>query len=463
MASPVDMSLLDFGPRARLAPTTTTLLLSILGFALWRLYLALLPKPIPGIPHNPASARSIFGDIPGYLRASARTREPITWLLSQARATGSPISQIFLAPFGGRPFVMVTDFRETQDILVRRGKEFDRSSVLIDTLGVALPHHHIVRKTDAGWRSQRRLLQDMMLPKFLHNVAAPNICASVTQLVGLWRAKTDIASGRPFTAEKDIYYAALDAVLEFTFGASFAHRAVKPQLDAMLKLDQVEVRKLQGEAADADKPVEFVDAPLHETVVATLDSGDVIEDLQSSPFPRLMLWWKKKNAKFVKTWDTKNQFLEEEILKAVARMEKQTEASDESWVMSAVDHIVHRERLFAEKDGREPDYLSPVIRDEVRCPPTYQLATFSPRTGLWVHRCRPRNHEHHHALGSEAACRQPGGADHSSECPPIRLQRCRGGEAQSVRGGDHPHQHPLSRCRCRGDPALRPHRPWHHA
>jgi len=359
--SPLDLGL----SRINLGPTTTTLLVSIFGLALWRLYIAILPKPIPGIPYNHASARSILGDIPGYILAAWRTREPITWLLSQARATGSPISQIFLAPLGGRPFVTITDFRETQDILLRRGKEFDRSSMLSETLGVALPHHHITRKTDAIWRSQRRLLQDLMLPKFLHGVAAPNIYASVDQLVRLWAAKTEIASGRPFSPERDIYYAALDAVLEFGFGANFPHRATKPQMDAMLKMGQEEVQKLRGEASDVDTPVVFVDAPLHEKIVAILESGDIVEALQSSPFPRLALWLKKRFSNFSKTWDTKNQFLEDEILKAVDRMAAHGETSDESWVMSAVDHIVHRERSFAEKEGRKPAYWTPVIRDEV--------------------------------------------------------------------------------------------------
>jgi hypothetical protein len=356
---------------------------------------------------------------------------------------------------------MLTDFRETQDILLRRGREFDRSSVLIDTLGVALPHHHIVRKTDAAWRAQRRLLQDLMLPRFLHGVAAPNIHASVTQLVRLWSAKADVARGRPFTAERDIYYAALDAVLEFSFGGSYVHRAVKPQLDAMLMLDQAEVQKLRGDERDADKPVEFVDAPLHETVVAVLDSGDVIEALQSSPFPHLTLWWKKKFSTFMKTWDTKNQFLEEEISKAVHRLEKHAETSDESWVMSAVDHIVHRERILAEKDGRKPDYWSPVIRDEVRrvFPQLKTRQHFSSRSGLRLHHCRPRNHEYHHALGSKTARRPPGGADHSSHGAPISPQQCHGGEAQSLCGGDHPRKYPLPRRLCGGTPALRPYRP----
>lgn len=458
--SPLDLGL----SRINLSPTTTTLLVSIFGFALYRLYLALLPKPIPGIPCNPESARSILGDIPGYMRASSRTREPITWLLEQARATKSPISQIFLAPFGGPPFVTVNDFRETQDILMRRGKEFDRSSILSDTLGVALPHHHIVRKTDAGWRSQRRLLQDLMLPKFLNSVAAPNIYTSVDLLVRLWGAKAEMAGGRPFNAERDIFYASLDAVLEFGFGRSFPHRATEPQLDAMLKMGQEEVQKLRGEASGADTPVEFVDAPLHGTVAAIMESSDIVESLQSSPFPNLALWWKKMATNLLQILGTKDQFIEAEIRKALDRMQKHGEASDDSWVLSAVDHIVHRERILAEKEGRAPAYYSPVIRDEVSCfPPSKTSQQSNHKTGLRLRRRRPRNHQHHHALGPKDARRQPRSAIHPPHGHASRAQRRRGREAQPLRGGDHPHQHPLPRCLHRGDHALRPHRHGRHA
>ncbi|KAL1839667.1 hypothetical protein VTJ49DRAFT_1277 [Mycothermus thermophilus] len=367
MSSSILLSPLDLGlSRITWSPTTTTVLVGILSFLLWRLYLALLPKPLPGIPYNHASARSILGDIPGYLKASRKTREPITWILQQASATNSPISQLFLEPFGGKPFVAITDFREAQDILMRRGKEFDRSDILSNTLGVPLPHHHIVRKTDAGWRAQRRLLQDLMLPTFLHNVAAPNVYQSVDNLVKLWQVKAKIASGRPFDADRDIYYAALDSVLEFSFGPSFAPRATKPQLDATLNLSQEEAQKLQGTGSDVNTPVNFIDAPLDETVHAILAAGEVIEPLTASPFPRLTLLFKKLFDKdFVKIWTAKDRFLKEQVEIAVDRLHKHGEGNDESWVKSAVDHVMQRERIFAAKEGRQPVYWTPIIRDEI--------------------------------------------------------------------------------------------------
>ena len=46
---------------------------------------------------------------------------------------------------------------------------------------------------------------------------------------------------------------------------------------------------------------------------------------------------------------------------------------DESWVRSALDHIVGRERKAAEKEGRQPNYLAPEITVEASQFPVAQL------------------------------------------------------------------------------------------
>lgn len=54
----------------------------------------------------------------------------------------SPIIQAFVQPFA-KPWVIVTDPFETQDILLRRGKEIDRSLLIRDMLGGLLPEQHM--------------------------------------------------------------------------------------------------------------------------------------------------------------------------------------------------------------------------------------------------------------------------------------------------------------------------------
>ena len=104
--------------------------LSIIGvlilIAAYILYRAALPRPIPGIPYNKTSARRIFGDVPEFLAYQAETSGTLSqWIAQQATEFESPVFQLFLRPFG-KPWVVTSDFREAQDVMVRRAREFDR-------------------------------------------------------------------------------------------------------------------------------------------------------------------------------------------------------------------------------------------------------------------------------------------------------------------------------------------------
>jgi hypothetical protein len=85
------------------------------------LYRAALPKPIPGIPYNEAAAKHVLGDAPGLLEALTKTGTMLDWLISQLVNRNEPVMQLFLRPLG-KPFVIISDFRETQDICVRRSR-----------------------------------------------------------------------------------------------------------------------------------------------------------------------------------------------------------------------------------------------------------------------------------------------------------------------------------------------------
>jgi hypothetical protein len=137
-------------------------------------YRRLLPHPIPGIPYNKEAVGSILGDIVPMAKHIGDTQEIYTWLTQQNVKLESPITQIFARPFQ-RPWVVITDFRESQDILLRRTKEFDRASFVSDIFLGLLPEHHISMKTNDTFKQHRRWLQDLMTPAFLHDVAAPRI------------------------------------------------------------------------------------------------------------------------------------------------------------------------------------------------------------------------------------------------------------------------------------------------
>ncbi|KAK2025769.1 cytochrome P450 [Colletotrichum zoysiae] len=345
------------------------LLAAAAGLLLYGFYRWALPRPIPGIPHNAAAANNILGDIPSLLEGVGRTGEFNLWLLEQASRLGSPLFQVLIRPLG-RPVVVMADFREAQDVLLRRRDDFDRSSLVADMLEGAGREHHINMKTGPEWRRHRRLLQDLMSPQFLNEVAAPTVYAGVARLVGLWRDKARVADGRPFSAETDIYYAALDAVTAFVFGGGFPSSAIRPTVDLVEALADDDVARLRARAdggggggGGSGGPVDFPQGRCDEKLQATLDVAASIEKLQGSPIPRLKWWFLEKLPSMRRTFRIKKAYVREEIAKALRRL--QEVGNEESKALSAVELVVLRERKMAENEGRQPDFFSETMVDEV--------------------------------------------------------------------------------------------------
>ncbi|KAL2875433.1 hypothetical protein SGCOL_009343 [Colletotrichum sp. CLE4] len=332
-----------------IATAVSTLLVGLL----YALYNYLLPKPIAGIPYNKEAVKSLLGDIPRLQKESPQT--PFRWMIEQARRHDSPVSQFFLEPFH-KPTVFIADFREGQDILMRR-KEFDRSDFTISILSGEAPSFHINLKTGPEWKAHRRLLQDLMTPSFLNKVAAPNIYKSATNLLELWKMKTAAAAGKPFSAEHDIFYTALDAVFDFGFGTSVEHRALIPQIEML--------REGSGKNALNAKATEFPVAPIHPTLEAAIKTADNITGVAATGFPDIAWWFigLKPSVRSMRT--LRKEFFREQVQKAVGRYEGQAQNSSDSYVKSAVDLIIHRETIFAGKENREPVYWSDAMNDEL--------------------------------------------------------------------------------------------------
>lgn len=330
--------------------------LSIYVFRQWA-----LPKPIPGIPYRPSGAKSVLGDVTAlskYLASSDVTY--FDWLIAESKELDSPIYQVFPQPLGP-PMVVLNDFRESQDILMRRGKEFDRGYNMIDIFKGIIPNHHIVQKTNAVWKSHRRLLQDLMSPGFLDGVAAPVVYHHVSNLVRLWDIKASIARGRPFTAAADIYNTALDAVHGFAYGQEFEHCAIRPNLEYLERTTQetTETPRYEG---GVDDPVEFPTQTSDEVIKAVVTITSTFAEVTSSPIASVKWPVLMRMPKLVKAKEIRDGAIRKEIRAAVERTQTHPDASA---VRSAVEHMVRRETTLAEKEGRAPDFFSTIIFDEV--------------------------------------------------------------------------------------------------
>jgi hypothetical protein len=333
---------------------------SVLLYALYRF---LLPKPLPNIPYDHDGARNIFGDIPAMIREGGQA--PLDWLITRATSSGSgPLSQVFLLPLG-KPVLLLMDFHESSDVMMRR-KEWDRSDWSIDFLKGILPKHQINLKTGPEWKSHRRLLQDLMSPAFLYDTAAPNMYRGVEKLVALWQCKADLAQGKPFDAAQDVFFTALDGVIEFGYGEGFSHRSVDPQLAALRGGKAATTDTYKDTTVEGQAVVEFQQAPVNDTIIALLQVADAIQDVGQWPIPRLGWWWYWTKSSSRRDAALRHNFNKQQVDLAVERLQEQGDGAGK--FHSAIDCMIDRERRLAEKEGRQAVYWSEVMDNEVSCP-----------------------------------------------------------------------------------------------
>lgn len=335
---------------------TIAFAVTALSYIIYTLYQRLLPKPIPGIPYNVEATSSLLGDIPRFKKENNGSNL-FEWMIKQTRVHRSPVFQAFIEPFRS-PTLVIVDFREGQDILMRR-KEFDRSDFSIDALGGEAPKFHINLKTGPEWKAHRRLLQDLMSPKFLHEVAAPNIYKSSTRLLELWKAKARIAGGRPYQAEMDIFYAALDAVFDFGFGDAVEQRALIPQIDAVDGYESQRPKAVEGPF------VEFPIAPIDLSLQAMLKLPENVGPVTASGWPKLAWWLIGWMPSVRRNRATIDGFTKGQLMKAAGRYKTGGADDSDEFVKSAIDLMVQREATAAKKEDREPVFWNQTMRDEV--------------------------------------------------------------------------------------------------
>jgi cytochrome P450 len=316
---------------------------------------ALLPKPIPGIKYKKESAQRILGDAPDLLKWRSETKEMWSYVAKLAVELNTPIFQMFMRPLG-KPWVVIADFREAEDIQIRRQGEFDRSAFLGEVFGPLLPHNHVWMPSDARFRAHRQLLRDTMSPGFLYGVTAPAIHSATRKLLDLWRRKAELARGKPFRAGQDIIRGLVDVILLATYGLEVG--ASQSQMDA---LDDLTSAK---EPLDTDAPMQFPLVPEVPAYKAVRDLVDSIQIGMSSLFPRQHLTFALKFYPYLASARKYVDALMTRKLKdSWAKFSTNSGAEDR--IQSAMDLLVQREASIAQKEGRPVAYDTPAIRDEL--------------------------------------------------------------------------------------------------
>ncbi|KAL8833752.1 MAG: hypothetical protein Q9176_007832 [Flavoplaca citrina] len=251
---------------------------SITTLVFYSLYRWLLPKPIPGVAYNPNATKSLLGDAPDMIKEVTLTGEFRVWCAKQVKLMNSPICQVFIRPFS-KPWVLLADFRESKDILMRR-REFDKSSFLAQGMA-CMGSFHGIYTTGDKFRSNRQLIQDLMTTSFLTNHVGLAIYAKVLEVMKLLELKMELANGRPFSVKKDFEYASLDVMLEFAFGQNWVHTATGPQVELLSKLSASDVK------LDAlDQPVTFPMVPIVDFLHSVYEAPEIVEKTINAIMPK---------------------------------------------------------------------------------------------------------------------------------------------------------------------------------
>lgn len=274
-----------------------------------------------------------------------------------AKRHNSPIVQMFFPPFK-KPSVIIVDYHEAFDILVRRTKEFDRSTRSTEMFNTVIPNHHIsMKSSDHRFKGNKELIKDLMTPSFLSNVSAPATYSKVTELIDLWEFKMDAGYGRPFAAFQDIADATVDIILAVSFGFEDRHSVMRRYVESLASEPKPRA------STDPMEPVEFARPPHSPDIDDLVTVNKSLHVAITSPIPSLHHWILKK-TKWRKAFRRKEEIVTEEINKAVKRLAV-GDGSDSSG-KSAMDHMLLREMSAARKAGREPVFNMPSMRDEVR-------------------------------------------------------------------------------------------------
>ena len=315
------------------------------------LYQWLLPKPVPGIAYNLSARKSLFGDAPSMIKEVNVTGEFRIWCARQVRQLKSPICQVFIRPFS-KPWILLADFRESKDILMRR-REFDKSSFLADGMA-CMGSFHGIYATGDKFKSNRRLIQDLMTTSFLNSHVGPAVYSKTLEVMKLFEMKANLANGRPCSVKKDYEYASLDVMLEFAFGKNWVHTATGPQVKLLSNLDHSNVK------VDAlDQPVSFPLAPIVDFLDSVYQAPEIVEKTINAITPKLQTWWWSKQPWYRKIFQEKERAMKEQVAIGLTNYRS-------GHVETGIEHMLMREGAQAEKEGRQPNFESKILRDEVR-------------------------------------------------------------------------------------------------
>jgi hypothetical protein len=176
-------------------------------------------------------------------------------------------------------------------------------------------------------------------------------------LLELWETKIGISKGKPFDAGTDIHKYGLDIIMAVAFGLDTSRASLQVDLNQLTRSTNPVCVTIENETAkfpELSPPVE-----LQALLTLTASVGIAAR----SPSVWLRHWMLRQTAPMKEALATRELLTSTEVKMALERL-RNDELSEDSQ-KSALDQIILRETAAAAKEGRQPEYHSRPIYDEV--------------------------------------------------------------------------------------------------
>jgi hypothetical protein len=291
------------------------------------------------------------------------TQDPIKYFFQQTRFLGSPVIQIFLAPFSN-PTVVVDDVREVKDILSNRTHEFDRAPRTQDAYRALLPHCSLVKLTGPAFKDQRKFWEGVTGIPFLRRVGGDKMYHYALELVELLRAQSEMAAGRAFPCFEDFDVAAFELICDIVF-------ETRGETIANARNEVVRASRDTIQPASLDSSAQI--PSIRKAELCELVSFFISTVAQSfrSIYPPWRLWYLRQQSIHRQKLARKNSIIDGHIESTRAKLavlsKEQLENFEEtSAVVTGVRrHLLARLRQGLPVDGKFPKEVQKEIHDEL--------------------------------------------------------------------------------------------------
>ncbi|KAK4185132.1 cytochrome P450 [Podospora australis] len=353
--------------------STSVALISILVTCVFVLVRRGYPHPLPGIPYNERSTRRLMGDLPEIAEFGTKAGSFRLWFVEQGTRHNSAITQIFLGPFL-KPAVIVSDYREVHDILSHRDAVDFKRGKKVDAFRGILPHAFPAMETfHQHFKPSRDLARDLMTPSILNNVNAPKIHDVTTNLLQLWRLKMESADGRAFDVSHDVSEFSFDAILSAATGLGLDGGDIKCQFLHLQRSTPI------TQSGNDSTVISFPSTPTSSKLAALRVDEDSLWKGFVVPWPGLYHTLNNLRPKVRRA----RRILQNHIASQIALNLSLFQSGAEKEPACALEYVMQRELLAAQKAGRPPVLDDPRILEPIY---GYLIAGHDTSSGslLWI-------------------------------------------------------------------------------